>query len=208
MKLCSLRGAALRRVSLSAPRVLRSPLHARTASSVSQRPDSDFVSFPGALKSAFTSKLAFENPESYTALPTYRVVDQHGVVVDSAFKPDLPDEAVVKLYTDMLYISILDMIMFDAQRQGRVSFYAVSAGEEAVAVGSSSVLDPEDVMFCQYREQGVFRERGWTTKDFMDQLFANRNDLGKGRNMPVHYGSKELKIVSSRHGTQSSCPRS
>jgi 2-oxoisovalerate dehydrogenase E1 component alpha subunit len=197
MQICSLRGVALRRAALSAPRALRSPLHVRTASSVSQRPNSDFVSFPGALKSAFTSKLSFETPETYTALPTYRVVDQHGVVVDSDFQPDLSDEAVVKLYTDMLYISILDMIMFDAQRQGRVSFYAVSAGEEAVAVGSSSVLDPQDVMFCQYREQGVFRERGWSTKEFMDQLFANRHDQGKGRNMPVHYGSKELNIVSA-----------
>lgn len=153
MKANSLRRVAARRQSLAAscPRVHHA--HIRPASSVSQRPNSDFVSFPGALKSAFTSNLAFENPQSYTALPTYRVVDQHGVVVDESFRPDISDETVIKLYTDMLYISILDMIMFDAQRQGRISFYAVSAGEEAVAVGSSSVLDREDVMFCQYREQ-------------------------------------------------------
>jgi 2-oxoisovalerate dehydrogenase E1 component alpha subunit len=121
------------------------------------------------------------------------------VVVDSSFQPDISDEQVIKLYTDMLYISILDMIMFEAQRQGRVSFYMVSAGEEAVAVGSSSVLDREDVMFCQYREQGVFRERGWETKKFMDQLFANKFDHGKGRNMPIHYGDKDLHIVSFPH---------
>lgn len=197
MKSSSLRRISLQRATLSTPRAVRSHLQVRAGSSVSQRPNSDFVSFPGALKSAFTSKLFFENPETYTALPTYRVVDQHGVIIDPSFEPDLSDEAVVKLYTDMLYISILDMIMFDAQRQGRISFYAVSAGEEAVAVGSSSVLDPEDVMFCQYREQGVFRERGYTTKQFMDQLFANKYDQGKGRNMPVHYGSKELNIVSA-----------
>jgi 2-oxoisovalerate dehydrogenase E1 component alpha subunit len=203
MRSHSLRRIALRRIAPSTPRALRTPItpiHARAASSVSQRPNSEFVSFPGALKSAFTSKLSFETPETYTALPTYRVVDQHGVVVDSSFQVDITDEEIVKLYTDMLYISLLDMVMFDAHRQGRVSFYAVSAGEEAVAVGSSSVLDREDVMFCQYREQGVFRERGWTTKQFMDQLFANKYDQGKGRNMPVHYGSKDLNIVSALHG--------
>lgn len=128
-------------------------------------------------------------------MPTYRVVDQQGVVVDTSFEVDITEEAVVKLYNDMLYVSIMDLIMFDAQRQGRLSFYMVSAGEEAVSVGSSSVLDPEDVMFCQYREQGVFKERGFTTKEFMSQLFANKNDTGKGRNMPIHYGSKRLNIV-------------
>lgn len=149
------------------------------------------------MKSAFTNTLKFEEPESWPALPTYRVVDQHGVVIDESFKPDISDEEVIRLYKDMVFISIMDLIMFDAQRQGRLSFYMVSAGEEAVSIGSSSVLDKEDVMFCQYREQGVFKERGWTAKEFMSQLFANVNDPGKGRSMPVHYGSKELNIVSA-----------
>lgn len=169
----------------------------RTSSSVSQRPHSEYVSFPGALKSAFTNKLHFEQPQSWTALPTYRVVDQNGDVIDSSFEPDIPEEQIVKLYTDMLYISILDVIMFDAQRQGRLSFYMVSAGEEAVPVGASSAINKEDVIFCQYREQGCFRERGFTTKQFMAQLFATKGDHGKGRQMPVHYGSKELNIVSA-----------
>jgi 2-oxoisovalerate dehydrogenase E1 component alpha subunit len=119
------------------------------------------------------------------------------VVVDESFKPDISDEEVIRLYKDMVFISIMDLIMFDAQRQGRLSFYMVSAGEEAVSVGSSSVLDRADVMFTQYREQGVFKERGFTAKDFMSQLFANIGDPSRGRSMPVHYGSKELNIVST-----------
>ena len=71
----------------------------------------------------------------------------------------------------------------------------VSAGEEGIAVGSASVLLPEDVIFCQYRETGVFKQRGFTLSDFMNQLFANCKDAGKGRNMPVHYGSRKLNIV-------------
>ncbi|KFH46126.1 2-oxoisovalerate dehydrogenase subunit alpha-like protein [Hapsidospora chrysogenum ATCC 11550] len=202
MRSRALHNVALRRATL----LTRSTpiITVRAASSVSQRPHSDYVSFPGALKSAFTNSLSFQTPQSWTALPTYRVVDQNGDVVDPSFEPDIPEETIVKLYTDMLYISILDVIMFDAQRQGRLSFYMVSAGEEAVPIGSSSVLDREDVIFCQYREQGAFRERGFTTKEFMAQLFANKYDNGKGRNMPVHYGSKELNIhtISSPLGTQ------
>ncbi|KAH6981315.1 thiamine diphosphate-binding protein [Ilyonectria sp. MPI-CAGE-AT-0026] len=201
MKSRTLRHVAQRTAALTRPSV---PTFVRAASSISQRPNSDHVSFPGALKSAFVNNLKFEDPESYPALPTYRVVDQHGVVVDPSFTPDIADEEVIRLYKDMLFISIMDLIMFDAQRQGRLSFYMVSAGEEAVSVGSSSVLDREDVMFCQYREQGVFKERGWTVKDFMAQLFANKNDPGRGRSMPVHYGSKELNIhsISSPLATQ------
>jgi 2-oxoisovalerate dehydrogenase E1 component alpha subunit len=85
--------------------------------------------------------------------------------------------------------------MFDAQRQGRLSFYMTSQGEEGTCVGSASALEKEDVIFTQYREQGVFVQRGYTISQFMDQLFANRNDPGKGRNMPVHYGSRVLNIV-------------
>lgn len=196
MRSRALRNVALRRVALAKPSTPCISTSIRAASSVAQRPHSDYVSFPGAVKSAFTNSLDFQTPQSWTALPTYRVVDQNGDVVDPSFEPDIPEETIVKLYTDMLYISILDVIMFDAQRQGRLSFYMVSAGEEAVPIGSSSVLDKEDVIFCQYREQGAYRERGFTTRQFMAQLFANKEDNGKGRNMPVHYGSKELNIVS------------
>ncbi len=167
----------------------------RAASSISQRPGSSHVSFPGAVKSAFTNNLKFALASDFPALLTYRVVDQDGNVVDRSFKPDLSEEEVVKLYKNMLTISVMDLIMFDAQRQGRLSFYMVSAGEEAISIGSSSVLSRDDVIFCQYREQGVFIQRGFTLNDFMNQLFANKKDQGKGRSMPVHYGSKELNMV-------------
>lgn len=197
--------SSLRSVSRSLPcatpsRYRVSITSLRSASSVSQQPGSDYVSFPGAVKSAFTSQLKFSLPSDHPAVPTYRVVDQDGNIVDQSFKQDLSNDDVVEIYKKMLTISIMDVIMFDAQRQGRLSFYMVSAGEEAISIGSASILDKQDVIFCQYREQGVFAQRGFTLHEFMNQLFANKLDNGRGRNMPVHYGSKELNIVS-RPGT-------
>ncbi|KAI5278741.1 hypothetical protein KEM52_004613, partial [Ascosphaera acerosa] len=145
-----------------------------------------------------------------------------GVIVDKAWKLDVDESEVLRWYRDMVTVSVMDGIMFEAQRQGRLSFYMVrkclsagsnyhptdsrqvSAGEEGIAVGSASALTPDDVVFCQYREQGVFKYRGFTLKDFMSQLFANKDDPGRGRNMPVHYGSKEANIytVSSPLATQ------
>ena len=46
------------------------------------------------------------------------------------------------------------------------------------------------------------QQLGFTLKDFMSQLFANRNDSGRGRNMPVHYGSRYPRIVSPPSSNQ------
>jgi len=118
---------------------------------------------------------------------------------------DVTNEQVLTWYTNMLTVSIMDSIMFEAQRQGRLSFYMVSAGEEGIMIGSAAALGPKDVITCQYRETGVFQQRGFTLKDFMSQLVSNRNDPGKGRNMPVHYSGKKktgVHAVASTLGTQ------
>ena len=137
-------------------------------------------------------------------MPTYRILDQEGIVLQKDKQVEVSQEQALRWYKDMLTVSILDIIMFDAQRQGRIPFYMVSAGEEGIAVGSASALDPADVIFAQYRETGIFQYRGFTLDNFMSNLFANRNDPGLGRNMPVHYGSKPLNVhtISSPLATQ------
>jgi 2-oxoisovalerate dehydrogenase E1 component alpha subunit len=170
-----------------------------------QKVNSDSVNFPGAVNSKFTTAMAFQNPAQETAMPTYRYMDADGNVVDTSRDlTPVSDEEVTTWYRNMLTVSIMDLIMFDAQRQGRTSFYMVSAGEEGIAVGTASALDPEDVCFLQYREQGVLVQRGFTLTEMMNQLFANKDDHGKGRNMPVHYGSGGLNVhtVSSPLATQ------
>jgi TPP-dependent pyruvate/acetoin dehydrogenase alpha subunit len=53
-------------------------------------------------------------------------MDSDGAIVDESRQPDdVTEEHALKMYTDMLTVSIMDLIMFDAQRQGRLSFYMV-----------------------------------------------------------------------------------
>ncbi|KAH7383185.1 thiamine diphosphate-binding protein [Pyrenochaeta sp. MPI-SDFR-AT-0127] len=162
------------------------------------------VLFPGALNSDFTSTLEFLQPSKANAISTYRVMNQYGEIIDKEIGVQTTDEEALQLYKNMVKLSIMDLLMFEAQRQGRLSFYMVSAGEEGISIGSASVLSPADVIFCQYRESGVYMQRGFTLANFMNQLFANAKDNGLGRNMPVHYGSKELNIhtISSTLATQ------
>ncbi|KAF7047802.1 hypothetical protein CFC21_056671 [Triticum aestivum] len=56
----------------------------------------------------------------------------------------------------------------------------------------------------KYREPGVLLWRGFTLQEFANQLFGNKLDYGKGRQMPIHYGSNRLNYftVSSPIATQ------
>lgn len=60
------------------------------------------------------------------------------------------------MYEAMMRQNILDGILYQAQRQGRISFYMTSFGEEGVAVGSASALESTDLVYGQYREAGKF----------------------------------------------------
>ncbi|OAL39980.1 hypothetical protein AYO20_00893 [Fonsecaea nubica] len=141
-------------------------------------------------------------PQSLPPIATYRVMNAEGKVQDeNRAPPDVADEQVLEWYKNMLTVNILDTIMSEAQRQGRLSFYMVSAGEEGIMVGSAAALGPDDIITCQYRETGVFKQRGYTLKDFMSQLLHNKNDPGKGRNMPCHYSGR-LKTGVQVMGTR------
>ena len=43
---------------------------------------------------------------------------------------------------------------------------------------------------------GVLMHRGFSLLQFMHQCYGNSKDIGKGRQMPVHYGSKDLHFVT------------
>jgi len=64
---------------------------------------SDSVHFPGAVNSRFTTNLDFVKPSKLSALPTYRILDQDGVIVDKDKKPlDISEQEVLKMYKDMV----------------------------------------------------------------------------------------------------------
>ncbi|CAZ83310.1 unnamed protein product [Tuber melanosporum] len=200
--------ARVSRIRLPPPpntaRHFASSVIARQNAPMKQPPHSNSVLFPGAVNSKFTNELKFQRPQDLPAIPTYRLIDTHGQVVDKSREPDVGQELALKMYKDMVTTSIMDLLMYESQRQGRISFYMVSAGEEGIAVGSAAALAPDDVIFSQYREQGVMMYRGFTLDEFMNQLFANKFDYGKGRNMPIHYMSERLHMhpISSPLATQ------
>ena len=136
-------------------------------------------------------------------IPMLQLLDVNGVYKGNDTLP-MTREIALKILYAMHYTRLLDERMVSAQRQGRISFYLACTGEEAAVVASTAALEPVDMVMSQYREQGALVYRGYTTAQFMDQLFSNKLDPNKGRQMPIHYGDKALNFmtVSSPLGTQ------
>ena len=137
-------------------------------------------------------------------IPMLQLLKSDGSEHENAQLPELDQTLALKIHDTMEYIRILDERMVAAQRQGRISFYLASTGEEAAAVASAAALSPHDMIMSQYREQGALAFRGYTTDQFMNQMFSNKADPNKGRQMPIHYGDKALNFmtISSPLGTQ------
>ncbi|KAL0045713.1 hypothetical protein WJX82_002475 [Trebouxia sp. C0006] len=164
------------------------------------------MDFPGG-KVPFTKKLLMlGGPQSTTPpMSCYRTVDSTGTDIAGADVPYQIDHALAtKMYSTMAALQIVDTVFYEAQRQGRFSFFMTSAGEEATAVGSAAALTIEDTVFTQYREHGVMMWRGYTIQQMAHQCYGNILGHGKGRQMPIHYGSKELNFhtISSPLATQ------
>ena len=137
-------------------------------------------------------------------IPMLQVLQTDGTLHPQAELPQITQQDSLKILETMQYIRVLDERMVAAQRQGRISFYLACTGEEASTVASAAALEPQDMIMSQYREQGALAYRGFSSKEFMDQMFSNQNELNKGRQMPIHYGSKALNFmtISSPLGTQ------
>ncbi len=137
-------------------------------------------------------------------IPILKILQQDGSVYDGADLPEIDQALAIKIYKTLAFHRVLDERMVAAQRQGRISFYMAALGEEATTVGGAAALKDQDMIMAQYREQGALMFRGFSLEQFMNQMFSNEKDLGKGRQMPIHYGSNELNYmtISSPLGTQ------
>jgi 2-oxoisovalerate dehydrogenase E1 component alpha subunit len=104
----------------------------------------------------------------------------------------------------MMTTRAYDDRMQRAQRQGKISFYIRSTGEEAVSVAQAMALRPGDMLFPSYRQQGLQVARGRNLVDLMCQCLSNSHDMCKGRQMPImyHWAGGKIFSVSGNLTTQ------
>ncbi|XP_049397665.1 2-oxoisovalerate dehydrogenase subunit alpha 2, mitochondrial-like [Solanum stenotomum] len=161
------------------------------------------MDFPGG-RIPFVSQMKFISESLETRLACYRVLDNNGSPIPGSVFEQVRKDLAVKMYSTMVTLQIMDSIFDEAKKQGRLSFYMTSVGEEAINIASAAALTSDDIVLLQYRETGVLLWRGFTLEEFTSQLLGNKGDNGKGRQMPIHYGSNKLNYftVSSTIATQ------
>eukprot|EP00253_Pinus_taeda_P012942 PITA_12942 len=155
-------------------------------------------------KVELTYEMNFISESSNKRVPCYRVLNEVGCQISTDGFSQISKDLALKMYESMVTLQVMDTIFYEAQRQGRISFYLTSNGEEAINISSAAALTIDDVVFAQYREPGVLIWRGFTMQEFANQCFGNCADYGKGRQMPIHYGFNALNYftISSPIATQ------
>ena len=132
-----------------------------------------------------------------------RVLDDDGQAV-GPWDPRLDADTLRKMLADMKTVRVFDDRMYRAQRQGKTSFYMKCAGEEAIAIAAAAAMDPEDMHFPTYRQQGLLIARGYPLVTMMNQIYSNAGDPLHGRQLPIMYSDKAHGFfsISGNLGTQ------
>jgi 2-oxoisovalerate dehydrogenase E1 component alpha subunit len=128
--------------------------------------------------------------------------DDHNAV--GPWDPKLDPDTLRKILRDMVMVRIFDDRMYRSQRQGKTSFYMKCTGEEAIATATATALDREDMHFPTYRQQGLLVARGYPLVAMMNQIYSNKGDPLKGRQLPIMYSDKKHGFfsISGNLGTQ------
>jgi 2-oxoisovalerate dehydrogenase E1 component alpha subunit len=124
-----------------------------------------------------------------------RVLNRAGEAV-GPWSGTLNDEQLLAGLRTMMKVRAYDVRMQMAQRQGKTSFYMQCTGEEAVACAFQAALQPGDMNFPTYRQQGLLITAGYPLVDMMNQIYSNSRDPLKGRQLPVMYSSKQHGFFS------------
>jgi 2-oxoisovalerate dehydrogenase E1 component alpha subunit len=125
-----------------------------------------------------------------------RVLDEEGRAV-GPWAPRAEPEMWRRGLRAMMKTRIFDARMLIAQRQKKISFYMQALGEEAIATAHALALEPGDMCFPTYRQQGLLLARDDVPMvELICQLMSNERDPLKGRQLPVMYSYKRAGFFS------------
>ena len=118
--------------------------------------------------------------------------------------PKLDPDTLRTMLGNMALTRAFDERMFRGQRQGKTSFYMKCTGEEATSISAGMALAADDMVFPSYRQQGILIARGYPLIEMINQIYSNKGDKLKGRQLPIMYSSREKSFftISGNLATQ------
>ncbi|MGQ0669766.1 MAG: thiamine pyrophosphate-dependent dehydrogenase E1 component subunit alpha [Actinomycetota bacterium] len=110
----------------------------------------------------------------------------------------LSSEDVLAMYRTMLTARLSDEAAFRQNRQGKAPFVVPGSGHEGCQVGTAWALrQGRDIWLPYYRDLAIVLVAGMTPYEVFLGVFAKANDPSSGgRQMPSHWGSRRLGIIS------------
>ncbi|RLQ92899.1 pyruvate dehydrogenase (acetyl-transferring) E1 component subunit alpha [Planomicrobium sp. Y74] len=110
----------------------------------------------------------------------FQILNEEGEIVNEEANPNLSDEDLQELMRRMVYTRILDQRSISLNRQGRLGFYAPTAGQEASQIASHFALKKEDFILPGYRDVPQLIWHGWP----LEQAFLFSRGHFMGNQMP------------------------
>src|SRR5206468_9931881 len=127
--------------------------------------------------------------EPHPVVARFEVRHRNYLAPDGSIRRPLPafaadSQLMTGLYRAMVLVRAFDLKAVALQRTGRLGTYAVSLGQEAVAVGIASAMRQEDVLLPSYRDNGTLLWRGTKMEEIL--LFWGGDERGNLSSGPAH----------------------
>jgi 2-oxoisovalerate dehydrogenase E1 component len=104
------------------------------------------------------------------------------------------NEELIRLYKSILLPRMIEEKMLVLLRQGRISKWFSGIGQEAIAVGATLAMHPEEWILPLHRNLGVFTSRGMPLSKLFLQWQGSPDGYSKGRERSFHFGNREHAI--------------
>lgn len=102
---------------------------------------------------------------------------------------------LLKLYEGLLRPRMIEEKMLKLLRQGRISKWFSGIGQEAISVGATFALEPDEMIFTMHRNLGVFTSRQVPLHRLFSQWQGKAEGFTKGRDRSFHFGSPDYHIT-------------
>ncbi|MGN6293981.1 MAG: alpha-ketoacid dehydrogenase subunit alpha/beta [Chitinophagaceae bacterium] len=106
----------------------------------------------------------------------------------------LSNEQLIHFYRSILYPRMIEEKMLILLRQGKISKWFSGIGQEAIAVGATLALQPDEWIMPLHRNLGVFTTRQMPLYKLFQQWQGAQEGYSKGRERSFHFGSREHHI--------------